>query len=335
MAKALITGVLGQDGAYLARLLLDKGYAVIGTTRDTTRASFANHARLGIEGRVELASLDPLDIAAVRTILERHGPGEVYHLAGQSSVGLSFAKPAETFASIADATLNLLEGARGMTSPPRIFLAGSGDCFGDTGQVPADESTPFAPRSPYAAAKAAAYWLGSTYRQAYELFVATGLLFNHESPLRPDKFVTRKIVATACRIAKGSGETLTLGNTDIYRDWGWAPEYVDAMWRMLQADVPADYVLATGKTYGLEDFLAEVFAALDLDWREHCAKDPELCRAADIHESRANPSKALRELGWQAANATPEVARLLVAAEQGLSARREGFMKTFSSRPAS
>ncbi|HUL58429.1 MAG TPA: GDP-mannose 4,6-dehydratase, partial [Anaeromyxobacteraceae bacterium] len=259
--RALIIGVSGQDGAYLAELLLGKGYEVHGTSRDANLANFSNLARLGIRERVRTLSVAPNDFRSTLTALAQVEPDELYNLSGQSSVGLSFDQPVETMESISIATLNLLEAIRFTKRKIRLYNASSGECFGDTGGHAADEQTPFRPRSPYAVAKAAAHFEVANYREAYGLFACSGILFNHESPLRPERFVTRKIVAAACRIAAGSEERLRLGNVRVKRDWGWAPEYVEAMWRMLQQDRPDDYVIATGETRSLEEFAAAAFAA--------------------------------------------------------------------------
>ena len=313
--RALITGISGQDGTWLAKLLLDKGYKVYGTARDAQISSFANLEKLGLRQQVELLSMAPNDFRSVLQAFAKAEPDEVYNLAGQSSVGLSFEQPAETLESISHSTLNLLEVIRFLQRPIRFYNAGSSECFGDTGGIPADESTPFHPRSPYAVAKAAAHWAVANYREAYSLYACTGILFNHESPLRPARFVTRKIIATACRIAAGSTERLHLGNISIARDWGWAPEYVDAMWRMLQQEHPSDYVIATGETNTLEQFVVETFQALGLNWQDHVSTDRELLRPSEIMISRGNPAKALAELGWQAGASMKEVVRRMVAAE--------------------
>jgi GDPmannose 4,6-dehydratase len=316
MKQALIFGVSGQDGAYLAQLLLQKGYRVAGTSRDAQMASFASLAALGIGDQVEVHSVTLTDFRSVLTVLAKVKPDEIYHLAGQSSVGLSFDQPVETFMSIGVGTLNLLEAVRFLGAPARLYHASSSDCFGDTGGEPATELTPFAPRSPYAVAKAAAHFEVANYREAYKLFACNGILFNHESPLRPKRFVTRKIVAAAARIAAGSGETLSLGNIDVARDWGNAREYVEAMWLMLQQDAPEDFVIATGQTITLRQFVAEAFAALGLDWQDHVKVDSTLFRPADIAVSRANPAKAAQTLGWKATMGPADVARAMAVHEQ-------------------
>ncbi|MBP8788760.1 MAG: GDP-mannose 4,6-dehydratase [Moraxellaceae bacterium] len=313
---ALICGISGQDGSYLAQLLLQKGYRVIGTSRDAQMSSFRNLTRLGIRDQVEVASMALSDFRSVLQELARFQPDEVYNLAGQSSVGLSFEQPVETLESISIGTLNLLEGIRFLNRDIRLYNAGSSECFGDTGDTPANEQTPFRPRSPYAVAKAAAFWQVANYREAYGLYACSGILFNHESPLRPERFVTQKIVRAACRIAAGSKERLSLGRLDIQRDWGWAPEYIVAMWKMLGQQQPDDFVIATGKTHSLQDFVAESFAAVNLNWREHVDSDPALMRPTDLAVSRADPSRAQEQLGWQAQTRMSDVVRNMVDAEQ-------------------
>ena len=315
MKRALICGVSGQDGAYLARLLVDKGYEVWGSSRDAQVASFANLAALGVRDHVHVESVSLTDFRSVIQALSRIEPQEVYNLAGQSSVGLSFEQPVETLESIGLATLNLLEAIRFLKAPIRFYNACSGECFGDTGSEAASESTPFRPRSPYAVAKATAHWEVVNYREAYGLHACSGILFNHESPLRPRRFVTRKIVTAAARIANGSGEKLRLGDIDIARDWGWAPEYVEAMWAMLQQARPDDYVIASGETHRLVDFLDCAFSIVGLAWRDHVVHDPALARPSELHMGRADPSKAAASLGWHAGVGMPEIVRRMMDAE--------------------
>jgi len=318
--RALIIGVSGQDGAYLARLLLGKGYQVFGTSRDANLSPFAALARLGVRDQVQRLSMAPNDFRSVLSALVQVEPDEVYNLSGQSSVGLSFEQPVETMESIGIATLNILEAIRFTKRPIRFYNAGSGECFGDTRGLRADEETPFRPRSPYAAAKAAAHFQVANYREAYSLFACSGILFNHESPLRPDRFVTRKITSAAVRISRGSKEKLHLGNTAVKRDWGWAPEYVEAMWKILSQDRPDDYVIATGETMSLQDFVRTAFEAVGLDWAEHVVSDRTLFRPTDIEGNYANPEKAARVLGWRATVQMQEVVRRMVLAEQGTAA---------------
>ena len=298
--RALICGVGGQDGAYLSRLLLDKGYEVIGASRDAMASSYGNLKRLGIRDRVITASMAITDFRSVLQTLDKYRPDEIYNLAGQSSVGLSFEQPVETMESIAIGTLNLLEAIRFYGKPIRFYNAGSSECFGDSGAVPASEETPFKPRSPYAVAKVTAHNLVATYSEAYSLYACNGILFNHESPLRPERFVSQKIVRSAARIASGSSEKLEIGNIDIKRDWGWAPEYVEAIWKMLQLDRPQDFVIATGRTVSLEFFIEHVFQFFGLNYKDYLVVNPNLYRPTDIHIGSANPSKANELLGWRA-----------------------------------
>ena len=300
LKTALICGISGQDGSYLAAHLLGKGYRVVGTSRDAQISSMINLDRLDIRRSVEVTSMALNDFRSVLQVLARVAPHEVYNLGGQSSVGLSFEQPVETLESISTGTLNLLEGLRFLGSTARLYNAGSSECFGDTGPVPASETTPFRPRSPYAVAKACAHNLVSSYREAYRMHACTGILFNHESPLRMERFVTQKIVRCAARIASGSPDRLTLGNLDIHRDWGWAPEYVDAMWRMLQQDQPIDLVIATGRSVSLRYFVAKAFEHFGLDWQQHVDHDPGLLRPSDIRHGAADPALAHQCLGWAA-----------------------------------
>lgn len=312
--RALICGIGGQDGAYLARLLFGKGYEVWGTSRDAQMTEFRNLKVLHLAQSVNLCSMAPTDFRSVLTVLTKSMPDEVYFLAGQSSVGLSFEQPVETLESITVGTLNMLEAIRFLGGKIKFYHASSSECFGDVGQKPANETTPFHPRSPYAVAKASAHWMVANYREAYGLYACSGILFNHESPLRPARFVTRKIVDSAVRIANGSGEKLSLGRLNIVRDWGWAPEYVDAMWRMLQQGAPADFVIATGVSVSLEDFVRDVFANVGLDWREHVESDPKLFRPSDIDWSQGDASLAKACLGWEAHIKMPELVKLMVEA---------------------
>lgn len=310
---ALICGISGQDGAYLAKLLIGQGYRVVGTSRDALIGSFHGLLRLDIRDRVEICSMALNDFRSVLQTLNRVVPDEVYNLAGQSSVGLSFDQPVETVESVTIGTLNLLEAIRFTGRNIRFYNAGSSECFGNSGDMPCNESSPFRPRSPYAVAKAAAFWQVANYREAYGLHACSGILFNHESPLRPERFVTQKIVRAAQRIAAGSPEKLVLGNLGIRRDWGWAPEYVDAMWRMLQLDVPTDFVIATGHSHSLEEFVALAFSIVGLDWRDHVSSDRRLFRPTDIETSRADPSLAADMLGWRAGHYMPDVVKSMMA----------------------
>lgn len=322
MKKALICGVAGQDGSYLARLLLQQGYAVIGTSRDAQMNDFGNLDKLGIRSCIQLVSMALNDSRSVLQVLSQVQPDEIYNLAGLSSVALSFEQPVQALESITIGTLNLIESIRFLKREIRFYSAGSSECFGEIGEVvAADESTAFRPRSAYAVAKAAAFWEVANYREAYGLFACSGILFNHESPLRPERFVTQKIIAAACRIAAGSNEKLRLGNVSIQRDWGWAPDYVEAMWRMLQQDEPADFVIATGELHSLEQFVETAFSIVRLDWRDHVIVDPALLRPIDIGVGWGNPAKAQLKLGWHAQYNMHDVVRMMVEAQSANRAR--------------
>lgn len=297
---ALILGVTGQDGAYLAHFLLGKKYRVVGTSRDAQMADLSRLERLGVLEEVEVKSMAPNDFRSVLKVVSAIEPDEIYNLAGQTSVGLSFEQPVECMESIASGTLNLLEVVRYLGAPVRLFNAGSSECFGDTGREPANEDTPFKPRSPYAVAKATAYWQVANYREAYGLFACTGILANHESPLRPYRFVTQKIIQGVKAIAEGKQEKLVLGNLDIWRDWGWAPEYVEAMHRMLQIDKPMDYVIASGRTHSLREFVDTAFKHAGFNSNGRLEINRSLMRPSDLSFSAINPSLIERSLGWKA-----------------------------------
>jgi len=313
---AVICGIGGQDGAYLAAHLLGLGYRVVGTSRDAQAGRFEGLSALGIRDRVSLVSMSPVDFRSTLMALKRAEPDEIYNLAGQTSVGLSFDQPVETFESIVVGTINLLEAIRLLDHPARLYNAGSSEMFGNAGGEAAGETTVLKPRSPYGIAKATSFWQIAQYREAYGIQAATGILFNHESPLRPERFVTQKIAAAACRIARGEQETLELGDLSVCRDWGWAPEYVVAMHRMLQLESLEDFVIATGVTTSLEEFVAEAFRAVGLDWRRHVVRDPKLTRPSEIACGRADTSRAAERLGWRATHTMPDVARLMVEARQ-------------------
>jgi len=315
--KALICGVSGQDGAYLSQLLLDKGYEVYGTSRDAQMSSFRNLQQLGIREDIHYDSMSLNDFRSVLQVLIKIEPDEIYNLAGQSSVGLSFQQPVETLESISVGTLNLLEAIRFSGKAMKFYNAGSSECFGDTGGIAATEDTPFRPRSPYAVAKSAAFWEVVNYREAYGLYACSGILFNHESPLRPERFVTRKIITAIRQIAAGKQAHLHLGNMSIERDWGWAPEYVVAMWKMLQQDEPDDFVIATGKSYSLEEFVKTAFNSFSMEWVDYVVTDANLLRPSDLSISKANPQKAEKVLGWKAGYDMKDVVRMMVESEIG------------------
>ena len=315
--RALIFGISGQDGAYLAEHLLGQGYEVWGASRDAESARFDRLEKLGILGRVHLVSASLGDFRSVLSSLAAAKPDEVYNLAGQSSVSLSFEQPVETFESVSTGTLNLLEAILFSGKGIKLYNAGSSECFGELPAAGADEGTPFHPRSPYAIAKSSAVWMVSNYREAYGLFACNGILFNHESPLRSPRFVTRKVISAAAKIKQGSPERLKLGNLDIRRDWGWAPEYVRAMALLLRQPKPDDFVIATGESHSLREFVQCAFEMAGLDWERHVDHDPLLLRPTDIMASYANPDKASRILKWRAEAKMKEVVRRMLEAELG------------------
>ena len=296
--RALICGVSGQDGAYLASFLLAKGYEVLGTSRDAQAKKFDGLVALNILDKVKTLSMLPEDFHSVLQVFSETRPHEIYNLSGQSSVGISFEQPLETMSSISTATLNQLEAIKFVDKSIRFYSAGSSECFGDTGDIVACESSSFRPCSPYAVAKIAASHHVSVYRKSFGLFAVTGILFNHESPLRQEHFVTKKIITTVRRIAAGSNEKLKLGNIDIQRDWGWAPEYVDAMWRMLNLEEPEDFVIATGVQLSLREFVQTVFEEAGLDWRNHLISDSTQLRPSDPIKCIGDPTKAKERLNW-------------------------------------
>jgi GDPmannose 4,6-dehydratase len=310
---ALIVGISGQDGSLLAKHLLTKGWCVHGTSRDAELNDFHNLTYLGIRERVALHSANPIDFRSMIDVIERTAPSHIYSLGGQTSVGLSFEQPIETHESVMVATLNMLEAIRILKAPVRFYNAATSECFGDTEAGGAVETTPFRPRSPYAIAKASAFWAVANYREAYGLFASSGILFNHESPVRPQRFVTQKIVQAAAKIGLGLSDVpLQLGNLNVSRDWGWAEEYVEAIHLLLCHKQPTDLVIATGKSATLEEFAAAAFASFGLDWKRHVVSNPEFMRPTDIRISVANPQRAFDEIGWRARVRMPEVVRRLV-----------------------
>ena len=290
---------------------MGKGYTVFGTSRDAGVSRFDSLEKLGIAKQVKVLSMAPHDFKSTLTVISKVQPDELYHLAGQSSVGLSFEQPSETIESITIGTLNILEALRFLKLPAKFYHASSSECFGDTNGLPANENTAFNPVSPYAIAKTSAHWLVRNYREAHNMFAANGILFNHESELRPERFVTQKVVRAAARISKGSPEKLILGDLSISRDWGWAPEYVEAMWLMLQTDQADDFVIATGEASSLKDFVVQAFTCFGLDWEEHVLHDEQLMRPNEIALSQGNPEKAHQILKWQASKHMRDVVKIL------------------------
>lgn len=305
--KAIICGVTGQDGAYLARLLLKNGYEVVGTSRKLSIAKSQSLRALGITDQIELHCLDLLNSSEVQAFVEKHDPQEIYNLAGLTSVGLSFEMPCEAVSSITIGTLNLLEAIKKSGVEAKYYNAGSGECFGETNGRAVSEQDRFNPRSPYAVAKVAAHNLVKCYRDSFHLHACTGMLFNHESPLRPHTFVTQKIVSTAAKIKLGLADKLMLGNLDIYRDWGWAEDYVDAMWRMTKTDDPQDLIIATGRSVSLRSFAEQAFSYFELNYRDYVVQNSALFRPSDIAHSNCDPTKAQKVIGWKASKTVAEV----------------------------
>lgn len=323
MTKALITGITGQDGSYLAELLLDKGYEVHGIIR---RASSFNTARIDhlyqdphLNGvRLFLHYGDIADSTNLIKLLYRIQPDEVYHLAAQSHVRVSFDIPEYTGDVTALSTVRILEAIRETGVRSKFYQASSSEMFGKAQESPQNEATAFYPRSPYAAAKVYAHWMTVNYREAYGLFASSGILFNHESPRRGETFVTRKVTRAVARIKAGLQEKLYLGNLDAKRDWGYAREYVEAMWLMLQQDEPDDYVIATGETHSVTEFLEEAFSRVDLDWHDYVERDDKYLRPAEVDHLVGDASKAKRVLGWEPKVTFKELVRLMVDADMAL-----------------
>ena len=327
---ALITGVTGQDGALLAELLLDKGYIVHGVKR---RSSSFNTSRVDhlyqhphADGRrFQLHYGDLTDSTNLIRIIQEVQPDEVYNLAAQSHVRVSFDAPEYTTDITATGTVRLLEAIREVGIKPRFYQASSSEMFGKVQEVPQTETTPFYPRSPYGCAKVYSFWVTVNYRESYGMHASNGILFNHESPRRGETFVTRKITRAVARIAAGLQDKLYLGNLDAKRDWGYAKEYVDAMWRMLQQDEPDDYVVATGETRTIREFLAVAFERVDLNWEDYVEIDPRYYRPAEVELLVGDPTKAKEKLGWEAQVKFAELAKLMVDADvQLLADQRAG-----------
>src|SRR5215510_8563635 len=317
MKKALITGITGQDGSYLAELLLGKGYEVHGLVR---RSSSFNTDRIdhlykdphNPEARLFLHYGDLVDGVGLRETLSRVEPDEVYNLGAQSHVRVSFDQPVYTVNSDAMGTIHLLEAIRDTHKPTRFYQASSSEMYGKVVETPQTEKTPFHPRSPYACAKAYAYHITVNYRESYGLFACNGILFNHESERRGETFVSRKITRAATRIKLGLQEKLYLGNLDARRDWGYARDYVEAMWLMMQADHADDYVIATGETHSVRDFLDEAFGYLDLDWTKYVEIDPRYYRPSEVDLLQGDASKARQELGWEPQVSFKQMVQLMV-----------------------
>ncbi len=313
MPTALITGVTGQDGSYLAELLLQQGYRVVGMVRRTSTLNF--HRIAHIQEQLELVPGDLSDQVSLIHILEEYQPEEVYNLAAQSFVQTSWNQPVFTGDVTALGVTRVLDAIRIVNPRIRMYQASSSEMFGKVVEVPQKETTPFYPRSPYGVAKVYGHWITINYRESYNLHASSGILFNHESPRRGLEFVTRKISHQAAKIKLGLADELRLGNLDARRDWGFAGDYVRAMWLMLQRDAPDDYVVATGETHSVEQFLDVAFEHLDLDWHEYVVQDERFMRPAEVDLLVGDPSKAGRDLGWEPTVSFAELVRMMVDAD--------------------
>ncbi len=322
MKKALVTGITGQDGSYLAELLLGKGYEVWGIIR---RSSSFHTGRIDHlykdpheKSRLRLLYGDLTDGGNLSAIVNEIQPDEIYNLAAQSHVKVSFDMPIYTVNTDALGTLRLLEALRGMKRPAKFYQASSSEMYGKVIETPQNEKTPFYPRSPYACAKAYSFWQTVNYREAYEFFACNGILFNHESPRRGETFVTRKITRAATRIKLGLQNKLYLGNLDARRDWGYAGDYVEAMWLILQQEKSDDYVIATGESHSVREFLDEVFGYIGLDWHEYVEVDPKYFRPSEVDFLQGDPAKAERVLGWKPKVTFRKLAKLITDADMKL-----------------
>jgi GDPmannose 4,6-dehydratase len=332
--KALVTGITGQDGSYLAELLLEKGYEVHGIIR---RASTFNTGRIDhlyqdphINGvRLVFHYGDIADSTNLIRLLYRLQPDEIYHLAAQSHVRVSFDIPEYTGDVTGLGTIRILEAIRETGLKTKFYQASSSEMYGKVQEVPQRETTPFYPRSPYGAAKVYSYWLTVNYRESYGMFACNGILFNHESPRRGETFVTRKVTRAATRIKAGLEDKLYLGNLDAKRDWGYAKEYVEAMWLILQQEEPDDYVVATGETHSVRELLEEAFSCVGLDWHKHVEIDPRYYRPAEVDLLIGDPAKAKRQLGWEAKTTFKDLVRLMVDADME-TAKKEAHMNSYN-----
>jgi len=313
MPKALVTGITGQDGSYLADFLLEKGYEVIGMVRRTSTINFDRIRH--IQDKITVVQGDLLDQVSLINLLQEHRPDEVYNLAAQSFVPTSFQQPVLTGEFTGLGVTRVLDAIRIVDRHIRFYQASSSEMFGKVQEVPQRETTPFYPRSPYGAAKLYGHWITVNYRESYDLFGCSGILFNHESPRRGLEFVTHKITHQAARIKLGLADELRLGNLEARRDWGYAPDYVRAMWLMLQADHPDDYVVATGETHAVREFCHVAFESLDLDWEKYVKVDPRFYRPAEVDLLVGDPSKAKRKLGWEPSVTFRDLVRIMVEAD--------------------
>jgi GDPmannose 4,6-dehydratase len=313
MTTALITGITGQDGSYLAELLLSKGYRVVGIVRRSSTTPYERIAHL--VDRIELISADLLDQTSLFDALQQFRPDEIYNLAAQSFVGTSWTQPVLTGEYTALGVTRMLEAMKRAVPEARFYQASSSEMFGKVLATPQNESTPFYPRSPYGVAKVYGHFISVNYRESFGLYTASGILFNHESPRRGLEFVTRKVADAAARISLGLAKDVRLGNLDARRDWGYAGDYVEAMWRMLQADKPGDYVIGTGETRSVEELCAAAFGVVNLDWRAHVKVDQALFRPAEVDLLVADATKAKQQLGWTSTVRFEEMVRMMVEAD--------------------
>ncbi len=313
MPKALITGVTGQDGSYLAELLLAKGYDVVGMVRRTSHHSYERIEHL--LDRMEIVAADLLDQHSLTVVLQDHRPDEVYNLAAQSFVPTSWSQPVLTGEFTALGVTRILEAVRLAHPAARFYQASSSEMYGRVRETPQSETTAFYPRSPYGVAKAYGHWITVNYRESYGLYAVSGILFNHESPRRGVEFVTRKVTAGVARIRKGLAKELRLGNLDAQRDWGFAGDYVDAMWRMLQQPEAQDYVIGTGETHSVQELVEIAFSHAGLDWQKYVVIDPAFIRPAEVDLLKADPAKARKELGWKPAVSFDALVRMMVDAD--------------------
>jgi GDPmannose 4,6-dehydratase len=312
--KAFITGITGQDGSYLAEILLEKGYEVYGMVR---RSSTFNRSRIDhLRNDIELVYGDLGDSSVLNQLMRSIRPDEVYNLGAQSHVRVSFDMPEYTADVVAVGTLRLLDAIRETDLRCRFYQASSSEMFGKVAEVPQTEETPFHPRSPYGVSKVFGHWITRNYREAYGVYAVNGILFNHESPRRGENFVTRKITLGLGAILRGERESIRLGNLDAKRDWGYARDYMEGAWRMMQQERPDDYVLATGETHSVQEFLEEAFGYVDLDWRTHVTADERFLRPAEVDLLVGDYSKAKRELGWEPKVTFGELVRMMVDADR-------------------
>jgi len=321
MRKALITGITGQDGSYLAELLLEKGYKVYGVARRTSHYAFERIAHL--LDRIEMTQADLLDQGSIDDLIRTIKPDEVYNLAAQSFVAASWSQPILTGEVTGLGATRVLESIRRHKPDTRFYQASSSEMFGKAGEVPQRETTPFFPRSPYAVAKVYAHYITINYRESYGLFAVSGILFNHESPRRGLEFVTRKVTHAAARIKLGLQPKLELGDMDAKRDWGFAGDYVDAMWRMLQQPKPDNFVIATGETYSVRQWVQAAFAAADLDWKKYVRQDPKLMRPADVPILHGDCSRAKKALKWKPKVTFAGLVDMMVKSDLALAAREK------------